>query len=172
MAYFRLNTSNFMKTIAYLFRIILFYTVFFVAGCGQSTEFSLLDGERYSERDFRGQWLLVNFWAEWCAPCLEEIPDLNRFYGMGEKLNLKVIGISYDQMNNRQLTKLVKKLNIKYPVMSTEPMPILSFSMPLTLPTNYLIGPDGEVAVKLVGKQTLSNLKSALEKAKKSYEVR
>ena len=120
-----------MKTIAYLFQIVLFSSVLFVFGCSPNTQFTLLDGKQYSERDFQGQWLVVNFWAEWCAPCIEEIPALNQLVELEQQLGFKLIGISYDQMDNLELKSTTERLNIQYPVMATA----VSYTH-LTLPTN------------------------------------
>jgi thiol-disulfide isomerase/thioredoxin len=158
-----------MKTIAYFFKIVLISLTLIIGGCADNTQFTTLDGEEFSESDFKGKWLIINFWAEWCAPCLEEIPDLNQLALRGSEMNLSVIGISFDPLANDQLKEVVSKIGIEYAVMATTPSPILSYSLPPTLPTNYVINPDGEVVVKLVGKQTYESLKNAVDKAKTNY---
>ncbi len=131
--------------------------------------FFTLDGSKHSLRDFSGQWVVVNFWAEWCAPCLKEIPELNKLADSSSSPNIRVFGISYDQFSNQVLSEKVDKLGINYPVLATEPNPILPFSLPPTLPTNYIIAPDGNVALKLVGEQSYSSLMAAIEKAQQQY---
>jgi len=158
-----------MKTIAYFTRVILLSLAFIVTGCSDNTQFTFLNGDSHTQSDYNGQWLVVNFWAQWCAPCIEEIPEINRLAADGSKTNLTVIGVSYDDLTNQALLKIVKEVNIQYPVIATDPIPILSFSLPPTLPTNYIINPEGEVVVKLVGKQTYESLKKAVEDAKTSY---
>lgn len=158
-----------MKTIAYLFKISLFWLSLLLISCGQDTQFYYLDGSRHSESEYRGQWLVVNFWAEWCGPCLEEVPELNKLAESASELNLSIIGISYDHLTNWELDSIVKKWDIQYPVMATDPIPLLSFEMPNTLPTNYIISPKGELVKILQGKQTLESLKSSLVKAKNEY---
>lgn len=160
-----------MKTIAYLFKKILFSGCLLLAACSQNSRFELLDGRHFSENDFNGRWMLINFWAEWCAPCIEEIPELNKLASFENELNLVVIGISYDQMNNARLQSLVDKLNIKYPVMATEPSPILSFDLPQTLPSNYLISPQGKIITIMSGKQTFESVKRFLDIAKTNAQA-
>ncbi|TQV84545.1 TlpA family protein disulfide reductase [Aliikangiella coralliicola] len=158
-----------MKTIAYFFCLILFPAVLFISSCSQNGQFQLLDGKKYSLDDFEGQWLIINFWAEWCAPCLEEVPALNQIAANGESLNLKVIGVSYDPLPKNKLIEIIQKWEFKYAVMLTEPTPILPFGLPPTLPSNYLISPDGQVVHKLVGTQTVESLEKALNHAKQQY---
>lgn len=158
-----------MKTIAYLMTRILITLCLIVSGCSQNGQFTLLDGQKLSFDDFAGQWVVVNFWAEWCAPCLEEVPELNRLARAEEEHNIAVIGISYDPLKPNELKNLVQKWQLEYPVMNTEPVPILPFGLPQTLPTNYLIDPQGRVAAKLVGKQNYNSLVDALNQAKTDY---
>ena len=153
-----------MKTIAYF--VQLFVISLFVIGCSKNGEFKLLNGEDSSLDDYAGQWVIVNFWAEWCAPCLEEIPELNQIHRAGQKYNVSVLGVSFDPIANKTLKSTVAKLGFEYPVMATNPVPILPFSLPESLPTNYIIAPNGEVVAKLVGTQTHESLLAALSKAK------
>ncbi len=139
--------------------------------CSPNSEFRLLNEGNYRLKDFSGQWVIINFWAEWCAPCREEVPELNQLSLESDKLNLKVIGISYDKIDNQGLLKIAKSWDMAYSIMASEPIPILPFSLPPTLPTNYILNPDGEVAVKLVGKQTKETLELALSSAKSEYKA-
>ncbi len=123
----------------------------------------MLSGERKSLDDYRGQWLLVNFWAEWCSPCLEEFPELNQLAQAKSEQGIQVIGISYDPLSNTDLKQKVEDLNILYPVMATDPVPVLPFGLPPTLPTNYLISPQGEVVAKLVGKQSAHSINKVIQ---------
>ncbi len=157
-----------MKTIAYFFGRFLITTTLILAGCGQNGQFEFLNNEKHSLDDYKGQWLFVNFWAEWCAPCLEEVPALNTMYSQSTTLNLMVIGVSYDPLDSVTLNNIVKQWDIKYPVMKSDPIPILPFELPSTLPANYLLNPEGRVVVKLIGKQTASSLLEVLAIAKQN----
>jgi len=159
-----------MKTIAYLSTRILIPITLFVTGCSQNGEFTLLNGQKHSLDDFKGSWVVINFWAEWCAPCLEEIPALNRLAKVGEQQGITVIGVSYDPLNTTELKAVTEKWQFQYAVMATEPVPILPFKLPATLPTNYLLDPDGQVVSKLVGKQDYESLVRAIEQAKQKSE--
>jgi thiol-disulfide isomerase/thioredoxin len=165
--------AKLMKTIAYFARTILIcifsISTFILVSCSQSKDFTLLSGESHSLSDYQGKWLIVNFWAEWCAPCLEEIPELNLVYQQKMVQNLELIGISYEPLTNQQLQQQVKKWDIQYPIIATDPMPMLTFELPPTLPTNYIINPDGVIVAKLAGTQTAQSLTKALNAAKKDY---
>jgi thiol-disulfide isomerase/thioredoxin len=155
-----------MKTIAYFSKPIIILTVLFVTSCNQQGQFTLLDGRSRSLDDYHGQWVVVNFWAEWCSPCREEIPALNQLAREGKASGISVIGVSFDPLDNEELRKIVKSWEFEYDVMATDPVPILPFKLPAQLPTNYLLDPQGRIVQKLVGKQDKSSLEAAIDKAK------
>lgn len=155
-----------MRTIAHYTSRFLFTLSLILLACTQNGQFELDDGKQHSLDDFSGRWILINFWAEWCSPCLEEIPAVNQLYRNAAELNLVVIGVSYDPLETKQLHSIMSEWKIEYPVMKTVPSPILPFTLPQTLPTNYLLDPKGKVVAKLVGKQTYSSLVRAIQQAK------
>lgn len=157
-----------MKTITYFCRLVLISMFLMVTSCQENGQFTLLDNSVASLDDYRGQWLIINFWAEWCSPCREEVQELNKLDILKEKdksFKISVLGVSYDPISNQELERVVELWSIKYPVMKTEPSPILPFSLPKQLPTNYLINPQGEIVTKLVGKQNYQSIIDAIKKA-------
>ena len=78
-----------------------------------------LDGEEHGLEDWRGQVLLLNFWASWCAPCQAEIPLLVRWQAQQGAHGLQVIGVGID--NVRRLRNVQRSLNINYPVLVADP---------------------------------------------------
>ena len=162
-----MNITNIMKTIAYFKVIVLCFTLSWCQSCAQKADFFLLDGSGHRLADYRGQWLIINFWAEWCAPCREEIPELNQLYRNASQQNLTIIGISYDPLENREINRIVTQWGIEYPVVASKPMPILPFKLPKTLPSNYIFNPDGELVMRLSGKQNAQSLTKLLKSLKK-----
>ena len=79
---------------------------------GQS--FASLDGAPLAMAAFRGRPLLLNFWATWCPPCIEELPLLNRFYGERRAQGWQVLGVAVDQPP--AVRKFLEKLPLAYPV--------------------------------------------------------
>lgn len=147
-----------MKTITYLRFLAQAVGMMLLISCSSQSDFLTLDGKEHKLNDYLGKWVIINFWAEWCAPCLEEIPELNSLHQQREKHNLVIIGVSYDPLEIKELHSIVKKWDIQYPIMSTKPSPILPFGLPKTLPGNYIINPEGEVVAKLSGTQTKEKL--------------
>ena len=130
-------------------------------GCEQR-DFSHAEGTPGRYQEWLGSWVVVNYWAEWCAPCRYEIPELNELAsGSGGEpgaeepaQGLKVIGVNYDGITGEELIQLIERMGIEFPVVLTDPQPRFGYDRPSVLPTTVLIGPDGEVREVLVGPQT------------------
>ncbi|GAB3016906.1 peroxiredoxin family protein [Bowmanella dokdonensis] len=121
-------------------------------------DFSTLDGEAVSWSELQGQVVVINFFAEWCAPCLRELPELNRFAGMIEGQNVRLFGASFDQVNNDELSKLKEKYQIGFDLILSQPPARLPLERPNALPATFIIGPDGRVLRQLMGEQHADSL--------------
>lgn len=133
---------------------IVMAVLLLLSGCGQQTS----DTETpFSIADYQGRWLVLNYWAEWCAPCIKEIPELNALNDQHAD-QLAVVGVNFDRIRGQELTDLSKRMGISFDVLANDPADILRLSRPASLPTTYLFGPDGELKIKLVGPQTTESL--------------
>jgi peroxiredoxin len=125
-------------------------------------DFSTLDGSTYQFKELEGKWVVINYFAEWCAPCLREIPELNEFkLSSDEAQNAVLFGVSYDAMQDHELSLLAEKYNIKFPLINNVET-ALPFETPQYLPATYLIRPDGTLAGQLLGEQSMQSLNEAL----------
>jgi len=115
------------------------------------------DGTNARMDDYQGRWVVINYWAEWCVPCLEEVPELNKFQ---EQMNETVVllSISYDKISNEAMLEQQKKYGIEYPVIAAMPAPRLDIPMPAALPANYLVAPDGQRFGPILGPQDALSL--------------
>lgn len=127
----------------------------------EKVDFTLmdLDGKPVSLSDFRGKWVIVNYWATWCPPCLEEIPDLVDLYE-DNRDTIMVLGIDFEEVNKEYLREFVDSHLISYPVMNTEPVPVTELGPVMGLPTSYIISPEGERVARQEGPVT----REAIEK--------
>ncbi|MDC8831165.1 TlpA family protein disulfide reductase [Alteromonas gilva] len=123
----------------------------------QSSSFITVSGSKVQWRS--GQWTVVNYFAEWCLPCLRELPELNAFYQQG---NVRVLGVSFDELSLPELQQLIERRDIRFPVLTTESATALPVSMPIVLPTTYIISPAGEVTKTIRGEVTVERLNQAV----------
>ena len=116
-------------------------------------------GRDVSLSNDRGQWLILNVWAQWCAPCRTEIPELNALAAEGR---IRVIGLDFDGNQEEALRARVSAMKIEFPVIEQSPLAALGVSMPKILPASYIISPKGRVVDTLYGPQTREALERRL----------
>ena len=110
-----------------------------------------------------GQPLVLNFWATWCPPCQEEIPDLIALHG-DKKNNLVVIGIAMDYRNAKQVTDFADGLLVDYPIVLGDARVTSQIGPVQGLPTTYLYNPEGKMVAQQVGAITRESVESFIAK--------
>jgi thiol-disulfide isomerase/thioredoxin len=111
---------------------------------------SLNGGTPHSTAELHGKVLLIAFWASWCGPCREEIPELNTLAAR-YKNQLQVIGISEDDDPPAEVKKFANRVGITYPVMMATKEITEEFGEVPALPTTFIVDPDGAVVQKHTG---------------------
>ena len=110
--------------------------------------------------ELRGRWTVINYWAEWCKPCIKEIPELNEL--AREYPDLAVVGVNFDGAAGEELADQISQLGIAFPVLAEDPAARLGIPRPAVLPTTLILDPQGKLAQTLVGPQTLESLAQAV----------
>jgi len=131
----------------------------------EQVDFTLpdIEGKAVSLSDYRGKWVVVNYWATWCPPCLEEIPELVSLHEENTD-KLVVLGVSFEEVNNDYLKEFVDSHMMTYPVMRTDPMPSTILGPVSGLPTTYIISPQGERVARQEGPVTQAEVEQYIER--------
>ena len=119
----------------------------------EPVDFSLPDlkGEQHKLSEFRGKWVLVNYWATWCPPCLDEIPELVEFHEAHKDKNAVVIGVNFEEIGMEKLKSFVDDYFMSYPILQMKPGPTSDLGFIEGLPTSFLVSPKGELLAKQTG---------------------
>lgn len=118
-----------------------------------AAEFPGLTGEQQAMSQWKGKTIIVNFWATWCPPCLEEMPELSNLYTKYQAENLVVLGISSDELD--KIREFSKETPVSYPLLSGD-VDAMNISESLgnnkgVLPYTVIIAPDGNIAKTYFG---------------------
>lgn len=123
-----------------------------------------VSGTPYDLQQQRGKWVVVNFWATWCSPCLKEMPELSALDALRE--HVEVIGLAYEDIDRADMLAFLKEHPVVYPIAIVDTYdPPADFDTPRGLPMTYLIAPDGKVAKKVLGPVTARELEEAIAAA-------
>ncbi len=134
----------------------VFLTAFLsLAACGGERDENgppTLDG-------LKGQWVVINYWARWCKPCIEEIPELNELDHDFDTIT--VLGVNYDGATGEDLKAQATELGVAFKLLEHDPSAELGVRRPVVLPTTLIVAPDGTLKTTLVGPQTVDTLVAA-----------
>ena len=133
-----------------------------------------LDGKTHQLSDYRGKWVLVNYWATWCPPCLEELPELEVFHNNYKDTRAVVLGVNMESIGVEQLRQFVEDQFISYPILLAGEDPgrnQLLGKVP-GLPTSYLVNPRGEVVAREVGPVNAASIEKFIQDDESKEESR
>jgi len=124
--------------------------------------FTLTDteGSVFTEKNTRGKYLVVNFWATWCTPCLKEIPAFVEFYNKNSN-HVEILGLDYEPVNLPVINEFVERFSINYPIIlytDTNDSEYSKFGEIVGMPTTLIYSPDGELIQTFMGEVTIEDL--------------
>jgi thiol-disulfide isomerase/thioredoxin len=138
---------------SFFFALLLTPTLL-LASCGQDS--SPLQTTAPTIADLRGQWIVINYWAKWCKPCITEIPELNDLDQQYSEIT--VLGVNYDGATGEELAALLEELGVEFAMLSEDPASSLNLPRPVVLPTTIILDPSGKFSQTLIGPQTTASL--------------
>jgi thiol-disulfide isomerase/thioredoxin len=120
-----------------------------------------LDGKTFALADQRGKWVVVNYWATWCGPCIKEMPELDELDHARD--DVAVLGLAFEDTTPEDLLKFLEKRPVGYAIAPVDVYaPPAAFPVPKGLPTTHLIAPDGSLHESFIGPVTRADLERAI----------
>lgn len=119
----------------------------------QALDYALpdLDGRLQSLEQYRGKWVIVNYWATWCGTCRKELPDLKALHENSRDNDVVVVGINFETIDDRSVRAFVAAQNIPYLILRSEPVRETPLGPVPALPTTYILDPGGKPVAGEIG---------------------
>lgn len=127
----------------------------------QAFQFQDATGKIHKLADYKGRWVLVNFWATWCPPCLKEIPDLIALYE--SRKDIMVIGVAMDSGDPQVVMDFVRSMSITYPTILGNREIASQLDDISLLPSTYFYDPDGNPAARQLGIISRESIEAFIE---------
>ncbi len=152
-----------MASVRFSAAIILFLACATLASAS-TTDYELrdMDGNTHRVTDYRGKWLVINFWATWCAPCIAEMPELEKFY-QHNKARAQVWGVTFEDTDKARILDFVEKLGVSYPILGYGQDPLTGFGRVTVLPTTFVIDRDGKFLHRFEGPINEQDIEKIIE---------
>ncbi|MDA8225412.1 MAG: TlpA disulfide reductase family protein [Betaproteobacteria bacterium] len=135
-------------------RVLAFIVLATVCASAWSFDVTDTQGHRHTLADYKGKWVLVNFWATWCPPCRAEIPDLIALHNQYRNSKLEVLGIAMEYNDPNEVTRFAQSMHISYPIVLGNDAIASQIGQVQGLPTSYLYNPQGKIVAYQVGALT------------------
>ena len=140
-------------------KIIQLFCLLLLFAC-QKNDIEVYNGSNTNLNKLNGNWIVLNYWADWCAPCIKEIPELNEF--ADDNKDIFVFTFNFDQLDQEDLEPIARKFNIQVPSLITHPRDIWGIQTPPAVPATFFINPNGELVLSLFRPQTKDALNNIL----------
>lgn len=132
-----------------------------LAGCAQDIGVDQY-GRKVAVERLEGQWLVINYWAQWCAPCRTEIPELNVLAQQLKGQSVQVLGVNFDALQGETLTQAAQDMGITFTVLAQDPAERYQLPRAEVLPVTYIVDDQGRMRERLLGEQTAAGLTARL----------
>ncbi len=123
-----------------------------------------IHGKVHTLAEYKGKWVVVNYWATSCPPCIKEIPELKAFHKRHQDRDVVLLGVNFEDIPLPWLKDFMHSVSMKYTVLRAGTSPETPFGNLMVLPTTYILSPSGELVARQVGPVTAADLDAYLSR--------
>ena len=135
------------------------------AATERTIDFSLrdLNGKTHTLAEYRGKWVVVNFWATTCPPCIKEMPELSDFHDRHKDRDAVVLGVNFEDIRQSWMRAFLDSVPVTYPILPWGTSPATPFGPIIALPTTFIVSPDGTSVAHYTGQITAADIEAYIE---------
>jgi len=148
------------------FLMVILLSIYTVAYAENNFMLKDITGKTHTLSQYKGKWVVINYWATWCPPCLEEVPDLVALYDSRKNKDVMIIGVAMDYQNAKEVTSYADDMLISYPIVLGDDDVMKQIGFSEVLPTSFIYNPRGELVKTKHGKVTKQFLESIMAHGK------
>ena len=123
-----------------------------------------IDGAERDFSEWSGKHRLLNFWATWCPPCIQEMPELERFYQQNIS-SAQIWGVTFEDTDKAKIRQFIEQLGITYPVLGYGQDPLTGFGTVNVLPTTFVIDKQGLFFHRFEGPITAQDITAVIDQS-------
>jgi thiol-disulfide isomerase/thioredoxin len=142
-------------------------------GTERTIDFSLkdMDGNTHTLSEYRGKWVVVNFWATTCPPCIKEMPELSDFHERHKESDAVVLGMNFEDIKPSWMRHFLGSVQVTYPILPWGTSPATPFGLVVALPTTFIIDPGGRQVAQQVGPMTAADIEAYIDRKTKARQA-
>ena len=122
----------------------------------QPAQLETLEGQTITQEELKDHWVIINYWASWCKPCVEEISAFNRL--KQQHPDYYIFAVNYDTQQLSKQKRLAQRFHLKYPSLKPSVATVLHLDPINVVPTTLIFNPQGKLHSTLYGGQTIENI--------------
>ncbi|MEQ1598247.1 MAG: TlpA disulfide reductase family protein [Methylotenera sp.] len=133
------------KSILHAILITILFGMHAVAYAANNFALTDMAGKKHTLSQYKGKWVVVNYWATWCPPCLEEVPDLVALYDSRKNKDVMMLGVAFDYQSAKEVADYVDDMLMSYPIVLGDDQVTKQIGHSEVLPTTFIYDPSGKL---------------------------
>jgi thiol-disulfide isomerase/thioredoxin len=154
------------KSILHVLIIVILLSIHAVAYAANNFALTDTAGKKHTLSQYKGKWVIVNYWATWCPPCLEEVPDLVALYDSRKNKDVMMFGVAFDYQSAKEVADYVDDMLMSYPIVLGDDQVTQQIGYSDVLPTTFIYNPSGKLVKTKHGLVTKQYLEAIMAREK------